>query len=82
MRRSDQLLARIAAEAEDVVCGRCGGSGVEPIEDPDAAALADAEQELRGRARRYWTALALLEAAGHLDVLDAEIVDELPADDS
>jgi hypothetical protein len=76
MKRSDQLLAWITAEADDVVCPRCGGCGVEPAEDPDEAAIADAWEELRSMARRYWTALAMLEAAGLADILDAEIVDE------
>ena len=66
------------AEAEDVVCPRCGGCGIEPAIDPDKAAADEAWEELRSMARRYWTGLALLEQAGPADILDAEIVDEDP----
>jgi hypothetical protein len=78
VRRSEQLLARMTAEAEDVVCPPCGGCGVEPAVDPDATAAGEGWEELRSMARRYWTGLTLLEQAGLADILDAEIVDEDP----
>lgn len=71
-------MARIVNEADDIVCLRCGASGVEPMVDPDMAAVEAHYEELRSMARRHWTGLAMLEAEGLLDILDAEIVDEKP----
>jgi hypothetical protein len=78
MRRHDQLMARIVNEDDDIVCGRCGGSGIEPAVDPDEAAGDEAYEDLRNAARRHWTTMAMLEAEGLLYVLDDEIVDEEP----
>ena len=69
MRRSEQHLSRITAEAEDVVCPRSGGCGIEPAEDPDET-VSEAWEELPsmapGRRRRHppSTAYAISEAVG------------------
>lgn len=68
---------QITREANDVVCLRCAGSGIEPVVDPDEAAADEFYEMLRNMARRHWTVIAEFEVAGARDILDADIVDEL-----